>query len=185
MTLTSASVVVGLAAISGACASGGDDSGHKPTRQSLDYVTLSDGKNFSIRTSLLCLPDGPRTVEVRAVAEPKGRAFCLGAALWQTPLGRVDYTPRGSYYALVKVRKQRIFVFCLWSSRHYTINGDTGQVIKQGTGDNALLEYEELTPLRVVVVRPQAGRTITEQELEELENRDADKRRPIPAAEAK
>lgn len=173
MAVASTRIVVFLAATSAACGILGAQSGDKPMRESVDYISLSDGKTLSIGTPPLPSPERPQTVKVRAVVWPKGAAFYLGRFLWEAPLGTLDYRPGASYYALVKVTERRIFVFCLWNGRHCTINSETGQLINEGVGDDALLRYGELLPLKVVVWGPQTGRRMTGEELEELKKREA------------
>ncbi len=176
MAVTLTGIVVFLAAISAAYEVRGGQSGDKAMRESLEYITLSDGRTLSIGTPPLPSPQRPQTVKVRAVVWPKGAAFYLGGFLWETPLGTLDYAPGASYYALVKVTERSIFVFCPWNGHHCTINSDTGQVINKGVGDDVLLRYGELLPLKVVVWGPQTGRRMTGDELEQLRKREAGSR---------
>jgi hypothetical protein len=106
----------------------------------------------------------------------------LGTADWEVSLTIVDYRPGNQYYALVKVIEDKIFIFTLWNDRYFIIDKKTGRIVKHGEGDEVLLKYADLVPLKLVVRAPQTGRTMTAKELEELEKWEADPKRRAGAA---
>ena len=72
----------------------------------------------------------------------------------------MDYVPETeSYYALVSVRKDRVFIFAMWNGQYCVIDKHSGQVLKKGEGDDVLREYSGLVPLRLTTlfIPPSSG----------------------------
>jgi hypothetical protein len=161
-TLSTGMMVCLVVLLAAQIARGGENEG-KPARESLNYISLSDGKEFSVRI-MVRARERPESTEVKAALDPKGAANYLGETIWETPLVTLDYTPGSPYYVLVKETKEQIFVFLLWNGRHFTINKDTGKIVKQGTGEDALLTYNDLVPLKLVIRLPQTTMNMSEKD---------------------
>jgi hypothetical protein len=156
----------------------GDEGKDRSTsRDSLEYISLSNFSTLSIRTSLLSSPELRQTVEVYGFLDPKGKTFYKGAAIWKVPLTTVDYSPETRYYALVKIINDQILIFTLWNGQYNIIDKNSGQVVKKGKGDDLLKEYSELAPLKLAIIFPSTGRTMTDQEADKLEKWEADPER--------
>jgi hypothetical protein len=108
-------------------------------------VTLSDGAVLRIGIQSF---SGIKRQDREVDAELRTKS---DSHIWNTfNLTWVDYAPmKGNYYALVKDRKDRIFVFFTWNGQYCTIDKQTGQVLKRGMGESELRKYDALVPIKL------------------------------------
>jgi hypothetical protein len=137
-------------------------------RDDLYHIKLSDGSKLSIRTQVES-QERHQNLEVWIVRHPKGTLYEKQPVIWGRLLTLVDYEPgKKGYYALVNVMEDRFLIFFTWNGQYCIIGKDNGQILKKGDVDNVLKEYEDLIPLKLLIMLPSTGRTMTEQELKEL-----------------
>ncbi len=177
MKLKAAGMVLCVSmAMTFSAAIGGERNGRSVLRDDLTHMTLGDGSKLCIRTQVHL--DRQHTAKVWVVRHRLGSTNEKKRPLWAGQITSVKYVPGLDHvYALVKEMEDRIFIFTLWSRRHFTIDKDTGRVIEEGQGDEALKKYGHLLPLKLNIIPPSTGRKMTQEELEELEElerRDAE-----------
>jgi hypothetical protein len=148
----------------------GSDAEQVPSviRDNLSYVELPNGSRLTIST-MVFYPERPHATKVWIALYPKGGGG-KSPRIWSTSLGSMDYAPTTKYhYALAKVMEDRIFVFCIWDGRHFTLDRRTGELQTKGAGDDVLRNYDNLMPLKLTLRRPSTGHTMTEKESQDLE----------------
>jgi hypothetical protein len=136
-------------------------------RDDLCHVKLANGSKLSIRTALHTETEQDVS-EVFIVLHPERMVNDKEDYTWATALTTTTHVSAAKpFYALVKEVGKQLFIFCLWNGRHFIIDKENGRIDAKGEGDDALTEYVELTPLRLMVNLPSRGRTLSPQELEE------------------
>lgn len=150
-------------------------SGDSIDRSNLYHLTLPDGSVIAIYADLHT-EEKAQQLEVDASLYPKGSAgYYKQYAIWKTKsIASVNYAANNeSYYALVKATADRVIIFCTWNAQHCTLDKRTGQILKRGQGDNVLLGYDCLVPLKLSIVDRSSpsikAPLITPEEVRELE----------------
>ena len=174
--------------IAGLCvyAVGCEKQGNSNPREDLYHMTLVDGSVLCMHTSTGRSSNEPQKKSaVHILLHPEGSKYLKQRAIWGADFTSVDYMPvTESYYALVKVIENRIFIFATWNREYCVIDKRTGTIIEKGDGDASLKEYDSVVPLKLWITfgGPSSGRTVTlsEQEAREL---DEEKERDEAAAE--
>jgi len=139
-----------------------DPHGESDARDSVDYVTLPDGPSLVIATEGYTEEKWDKlSVEVVMYSRLFSKNENEGSSrLWSTYVTSVENS-RGtrSYYALVKVTKDRIVVVSLWNDRYFVLDKHTGRVLKKGNGDDVLKKYMNFTPVRLFFCPASASTT--------------------------
>ena len=183
MRLTATGIIVCfVAALAAFAAASDEEEGKSVLRDSLYHMRLSDGSLFSIGVPVYEL-ERRQTASVSATLYAKDTVYYKrDPPIWQNELTSVDYVPGTKcYYALVRDMEDRIFIFCMWSGQHFTIDKKTGRTLKKDEGDDVLKEYADLVPLKLGFPSRSTGHTMTEKEAEELENMELEGERQASA----
>ena len=133
------------------CSAGDQQEGKSIPKDDTYHLTLSDGATLMIETRLCWRGDrGESTVSVGLWPKDEDGEK---PPVWTADLTPVDYAPeKEPYYALVRVMEDRIFIFAMWNGRYCVIDRNTGRVLKKGEGDDVLIEYGSLVPLRLTIL---------------------------------
>jgi hypothetical protein len=152
MRLTTMVMIVWFAGVFGPGVRAGDkQDGTSVPKDDVYHLTLSDGSTLTIEARLFHRGDRGES-SAHAALWPKDEDGTK-LAIWTADLTSVDYAPETkSYYALVKVMEDRIFIFAMWNGRYCVIDRRTGRVLKKGEGDDVLREYNDLVPLRLTTL---------------------------------
>jgi hypothetical protein len=122
--------------------------GEKPrvARESLFYAQLPDGSELNLRTPSVNSPTEGEVsdVNIALYGKPISESWEVEKVTSVHRLRKAE-----DYYALVKVFRDRLFIFFLWNGHYCTIDRKTGAILASGNGDDELRKFDELLPLKL------------------------------------
>ena len=144
-------------------------------RKSLYHMNLLDGTVLAIYAHLRSTAK-QEPVEIEAFLFPKAPPEGEKQEwIWKSKrIASVnsDANEKDPYYALVKVTTGQIFVFCTWNAQHCVLDKVTGRILDHGEGDDVLVGYDCLEPLKLSIVRPSIVVRFTKEELRQFEEEE-------------